>query len=173
MQAVQLGAQDYLIKGMVDSGGLVRSIRYARERRADRGGAAEGPGRAGDPGARADRRAGPGQTPSCEAEVAERKQAEEALRASQRLLQGIVDNSGAVIYVKDTEGRYLLVNQRFEELFHVTRDEIRGQDRLRHLPQGAGRGLPRQRPAGAGGQRGRCSGRRWSPRTTACTPTSR
>ena len=32
VQAVQLGAQDYLIKGIVDSGGLVRSIRYARER---------------------------------------------------------------------------------------------------------------------------------------------
>src|SRR5206468_5553624 len=47
--------------------------------------------------------------------------------ANQRLLQGIVDNSGAVIYLKDTEGRYLLVNRRFEELFHVTQEEIRGK----------------------------------------------
>jgi signal transduction histidine kinase len=32
VQAVQLGAQDYLIKGLVDTGVLVRSIRYALER---------------------------------------------------------------------------------------------------------------------------------------------
>src|SRR5439155_21574745 len=62
-----------------------------------------------------------------QAEIAERKQAEEAVRANQRLLQGIVDNSGAVIYLKDTEGRYLLINRRFEELFHVTQEEIRGK----------------------------------------------
>ena len=33
VQAVQAGAQDYLVKGEVDAAGLVRSIRYARERK--------------------------------------------------------------------------------------------------------------------------------------------
>jgi diguanylate cyclase (GGDEF)-like protein/PAS domain S-box-containing protein len=57
-------------------------------------------------------------------EIAERKRAEEALRGSRQLLQSILDNSSAVIYVKDLEGRFLLINRRFEELFHITREAI-------------------------------------------------
>jgi PAS domain S-box-containing protein len=44
-----------------------------------------------------------------------------------RRLQAILDNTTAVIYVKDLEGRYLLVNRQFEVLFHLTRDEIQGR----------------------------------------------
>lgn len=43
---------------------------------------------------------------------------------SQCLLRAIIDNSAAIIYVKDLEGRYLLVNRRYEELFHVTRETV-------------------------------------------------
>jgi PAS domain S-box-containing protein len=126
VQAVQLGAQDYLIKGLVDSGGLVRSIRYARERR--RGEEALLKAQAELETRVRERTAALARANAeLHLEIVERKQAEDALRANQRLLQGIVDNSGAVIYVKDTEGRYLLVNQRFEELFHLTRAEIRGK----------------------------------------------
>ena len=50
-----------------------------------------------------------------------------ALRESQRLLQSIIDNSAAVIYVKDLGGRYLLINRRYEELFHVKRQDIAGK----------------------------------------------
>ncbi len=42
-------------------------------------------------------------------------------RRSQHMIDAIVTNSGAVIYVKDLEGRYLLVNQRFAEAFKVDR----------------------------------------------------
>ncbi len=55
------------------------------------------------------------------------KNLEESLAESQQLLGAIVDNSSAVIYVKDLEGRYLLVNHRFEELFHVTRLSMAGK----------------------------------------------
>jgi PAS domain S-box-containing protein len=51
----------------------------------------------------------------------------EARRESQQLLQAIIDNSQAVVYVKDLEGRYLLVNRRFEEIFRRARDTILGQ----------------------------------------------
>jgi PAS domain-containing protein len=51
----------------------------------------------------------------------------EARRESQQLLQAIIDNSQAVVYVKDLEGRYLLVNRRFEEIFGLARDTILGQ----------------------------------------------
>ena len=51
-------------------------------------------------------------------DVSARKEAEAALRQSRAQLQGILDNSTAVIYVKDSEGRYLLVNRWFETLFN-------------------------------------------------------
>jgi PAS domain S-box-containing protein len=50
-----------------------------------------------------------------------------ARRESQQLLQSIVDNSQPVVYVKDLEGRFLLVNRRFEEIFGLPRDEILGR----------------------------------------------
>ncbi|MDI3289436.1 response regulator [Polyangium sp. 15x6] len=61
------------------------------------------------------------------AENAERRRAEDALRESRHLLQAIADNSTTVIYVKDLEGRYLMVNHRFEELFHVTARSLMGK----------------------------------------------
>ena len=60
-------------------------------------------------------------------DITERKRAAEAVRESQRRLQSVIDNSMAVIYVKDLQGRYLLINRRFEELFHVTREGIMGK----------------------------------------------
>jgi PAS domain S-box-containing protein len=60
-------------------------------------------------------------------EVQQRQKAEESLIASQRLLAAIVDNSAAVIYVKDLEGRYLLTNRRFEEIFQLARGAILGR----------------------------------------------
>ena len=60
-------------------------------------------------------------------ENAERKFAEASLRKSRQLLQDIIDASTAVVYVKDCQGRYLLVNRRFEELFHVTGEGIAGR----------------------------------------------
>jgi PAS domain S-box-containing protein len=41
--------------------------------------------------------------------------------------QAILDNSTAVIYLKDTDGKYLLINQRFEKLFHINKTEISGK----------------------------------------------
>lgn len=60
-------------------------------------------------------------------ELAERKRVEEALRESEERLQAILDNSPAVIYVKDSQYRYLLVNRRYETLYHLTREQIVGK----------------------------------------------
>ena len=49
------------------------------------------------------------------------------LRDSQDLLQAIVDNSEAVIFVKDLAGRYLLVNRRYEWVFERSRDTVLGR----------------------------------------------
>lgn len=62
-----------------------------------------------------------------EQEILERKKAEYALRESDKRLQSILDNSPACIYIKDTNGRYRLVNKKFEKLFHVDRDNFIGK----------------------------------------------
>jgi two-component system, cell cycle sensor histidine kinase and response regulator CckA len=64
---------------------------------------------------------------SLEQRVQERKRAEDALRASQRRLQDIIDNSSALVYVKDLEGRYLLVNRRCEEMFRADKGAVVGK----------------------------------------------
>ncbi|WP_437894746.1 AAA family ATPase [Sorangium sp. So ce124] len=60
-------------------------------------------------------------------ENSERRRAEQAVRDSKELLQSIVDNSTAVIYLKDLEGRYLMINRRYAELFHVGEQAIVGR----------------------------------------------
>ncbi|HSA85293.1 MAG TPA: PAS domain S-box protein [Nitrospira sp.] len=58
--------------------------------------------------------------------IMDRKRAEEALNRSQQLLQEMADSTTAVIYVKEANGRYLLVNRRFEEIFGLRADQIIG-----------------------------------------------
>ena len=60
-------------------------------------------------------------------EVTVHKEAEEALKRSQAQLVAIVDNSPALICLKDTEGRYLMVNKRFEDLHGMAKKEIIGR----------------------------------------------
>lgn len=50
-------------------------------------------------------------------EAASRLQAETALQLEEERLQTLIDNTNAVIFLKDIEGRYLLANRRYEEIF--------------------------------------------------------
>jgi PAS domain S-box-containing protein len=60
-------------------------------------------------------------------QLASELEAARELERSRQLLQAIVDGAAAAIWVKDAEGRYLLVNQRFESLLGRSRDEIVGR----------------------------------------------
>ncbi len=60
-------------------------------------------------------------------DITDRKQAEEALKRSEELLRNIINNTTAVIYLKDTDGRYLLINSQFEKLFNTTLERVRGK----------------------------------------------
>jgi rsbT co-antagonist protein RsbR len=51
---------------------------------------------------------------------------EQALRESHRLLLALVDNSPSVMFVKDLQGRYLLVNRRYTEVVRKRADEVLG-----------------------------------------------
>jgi PAS domain S-box-containing protein len=57
----------------------------------------------------------------------EQKRVEEALRDSEQRLQDIIDYTTAVIWVKDLELRYLLVNREYERRHLVSRQDIRGK----------------------------------------------
>jgi PAS domain S-box-containing protein len=71
-------------------------------------------------------------------DVTARKEAERKLKETSERMQAILDNSTAVVYLKDTDGRYLLVNREFEALFDVTRDEAIGrEDRDLFAPEAA------------------------------------
>jgi len=61
------------------------------------------------------------------AEIAQRKQIEDVLREREGLIHAILDNSPALIFLKDMEERYLLVNKEFERAFEVSQEEIRGK----------------------------------------------
>ena len=60
-------------------------------------------------------------------DVTERKRAEDALKQSEQRLQDILDNTTAVVFVKDLELRYRLVNREFERRYQAQRDHIRGK----------------------------------------------
>lgn len=60
-------------------------------------------------------------------DIVERRRYENALRKSEYRMQSILDNSTAVIYIKNIEGRYLLVNHWFEKLFALKREDIIGK----------------------------------------------
>jgi PAS domain S-box-containing protein len=49
------------------------------------------------------------------------------LRESQQLLSAIIENSGAVIYLKDLEGRYQLVNKQWETFVGIKREDAIGK----------------------------------------------
>ncbi len=86
-------------------------------------------------------------------DMTERKRADEALRLAKEELSrysrelekqvatrtseitGILKYTPAVVYMKDREGNYLLVNSRFEELFHVTNEAARGKPDVDLLPE--------------------------------------
>lgn len=52
-----------------------------------------------------------------------------------RRLQAIMDSCTAVIYLKDSQGRYLYINRRYEELFGLSRETILGKTDLDIFPR--------------------------------------
>jgi PAS domain S-box-containing protein len=66
--------------------------------------------------------------------VEEAEHAAQALRESKQLLQAIIDNTTAIVFVKDREGRYLLVNRAFEKLIRRPREKILGRTITDLLP---------------------------------------
>ncbi len=55
-------------------------------------------------------------------DISERKKAERDLAESRKLLQAVLDNSPALIYLKDIEGHYILVNKVWQKVVSRTKE---------------------------------------------------
>ncbi|ELY41509.1 PAS domain-containing sensor histidine kinase [Natronorubrum tibetense] len=60
-------------------------------------------------------------------DITEMRETTEELRSTRDQLQVILDNTPAVVYMKDIDQRYLYVNPAFERLFDRSREEILGK----------------------------------------------
>ncbi len=68
-------------------------------------------------------------------DIAERARVQQALENSEACLQQILNNTTAVVFVKDTEGRFMFVNRQFERLFHLRQTEVAGRTDREILPE--------------------------------------
>jgi PAS domain S-box-containing protein len=48
------------------------------------------------------------------------------VRVGSEQLLALIDNTSAVIYMRDLQGRYMLINEEYERLFNVSREDILG-----------------------------------------------
>ncbi|MBI5643766.1 MAG: response regulator [Deltaproteobacteria bacterium] len=60
-------------------------------------------------------------------EIAERRRAEESIRVHEQMISSIIDNSTAIISVKDAGARYQLVNRKFEEIYRLDIEKLKGK----------------------------------------------
>ncbi|MQX37572.1 PAS domain-containing hybrid sensor histidine kinase/response regulator [Roseospira navarrensis] len=59
-------------------------------------------------------------------DITARREAEEALNRNRLLLESVLENSPALIYAKDADGRYIFVNRQWEEKFGRRREATIG-----------------------------------------------
>ncbi|MBS3909631.1 MAG: PAS domain S-box protein [Actinobacteria bacterium] len=60
-------------------------------------------------------------------DITEQKRIAQELRENQQLLHGIIYSTSSIIFVKDTQGRFVLVNHEFEKVFKVGKEELLGK----------------------------------------------
>lgn len=60
-------------------------------------------------------------------DITERKRVEEDLDKNRQFLSDLIENSGALIFVKDREGRYEMVNRKWEDVTGLKRAAVLGR----------------------------------------------
>ncbi len=67
-------------------------------------------------------------------DITERKQREEALQASHHLLHSVIDSTPDIIFAKDIQGRYIMVNSTCAQFFDKPIKTIVGKDDSQFFP---------------------------------------
>ncbi len=67
--------------------------------------------------------------------ISKRKSIQKALIESEERFRSILFNANSIIYLKDTAGRYLLVNRMFEELFQHKNPDVIGKSDFDIFPE--------------------------------------
>lgn len=123
VQAIRNGAQEYLVKGQIDSRLLMRTIIYAIERKRmsmEREQLVQELHRARDELETRvrERTAELAQAVSrLESEVQARRQAEELLRQSEQRFRAIFENAAIGVALMDLQGRFIETNAAFQRMF--------------------------------------------------------
>lgn len=65
----------------------------------------------------------------------DRRHADEARQRTEQILQSVIDSSNAAVYLKDLEGRFLVVNSRSAQILGVTRQDAVGRTDHDFLPR--------------------------------------
>jgi len=56
-----------------------------------------------------------------------RNKAEKMLKESHELFQNVLDHAASIISIKDLSGRYILINQAFESMFEIRKEDVKGK----------------------------------------------
>lgn len=67
-------------------------------------------------------------------DISDRKKTEEAIRESEELFQAFMNHSPAVKFLKDGQGRYVFVNQQFEEKLRLSKADCLGKTDMQLFP---------------------------------------
>lgn len=67
--------------------------------------------------------------------LVQQRQAEEALRNTEARFHAFMNNSQAMVFMKDERGRYAYINQPIEKSFNVTQSELIGNTDAAFLPE--------------------------------------
>ncbi len=68
-------------------------------------------------------------------DITARKEAEMELWESEERLQAILDNASTIIHLKDTKGKYILVDRQFEILANIAKERIVGKTDFDIFPE--------------------------------------
>ena len=68
-------------------------------------------------------------------ELEARKKIGSDLKESEELLSAVINNTSAVIYIKDLQGRYILINHQYEKLFTLKQEEVKGKTDMDIFPR--------------------------------------
>lgn len=71
-------------------------------------------------------------------DITEQKRVEEELRESDERFQAFIKNSPAKMHIKDSQGRYLLINPVMENLFGISSEEAKGKSVTEIYPEKMG-----------------------------------